>query len=79
MNTDKNLFIIILILVAVIGYQYFIIEKRKRENIIKLVIKKDVLPAPASGTTWIKGGSCFMKDGKVGTVEGNDCVMIEVI
>lgn len=57
---------------------YKLVCKRK-EDIIKLLIKKDTLPPSAAGTRWIQNGVCYMKDGAVGRVEGNDCVSIEVL
>lgn len=70
---------LLLFLFAIIGFQFFKLYCKKREDIIKLLIKRDSLPTAATGTTWIQGGSCFMKDGKNGRVDGTDCIAIEVL
>lgn len=75
----KYLLIVIVILFAIIGFQFFMINCKRRENIIKLLVRKDSLPAAATGTTWIQQGTCYMKDGKLGAVDGNDCMSIEVL
>lgn len=76
---NKYVLGLIVLLFAIIGFQFFKLYCKRREDIIKLLIKRDSLPAPATGTTWIQGGSCFMKDGKTGRVDGQDCISIEVL
>lgn len=70
---------LIVFLAAVIGFLVFKINCKRKEDIIKLLIRRDTLPPAAAGTTWMQGGSCFMKDGKMGRVDGNDCLIIEVL
>lgn len=76
---NKNILIVIIVLSAVIGMLIFKLYCKRRKDIIKLSIKRDSLPEAAAGTTWVQGGSCFMKDGKTGRVDGTNCVLIEVL
>lgn len=69
----------IVFLAAIIGYQLFRLNCKKREDIIKLLIRRDTLPADQTGNGWVQGGSCFMKDGKLGRVDGMDCMSMEVL
>lgn len=76
---NKYVLGLIVLLFAIIGFQFFRLHCKRRQDIIKLLIRRDALPAPATGTMWIDGGSCFMKDGKTGRVDGLDCIAIEVV
>lgn len=79
LENNKYVLGLIVFLVAVIGFQFFKLNCKRKEDIIKLLIRRDTLPAPASGTAWIDGGKCFTKDGKLGRVDGLDCLSIEVL
>lgn len=79
MSSENLKYVIILILSATIGGLIFKLTCKRRKDIIKLLIRRDSLPAPAENTSWMQGGACFMKDGKTGRVDGNECVLIEVI
>lgn len=76
---NKNILIVIIILSAIIGALTFKLYCKRRKDIIKLLIRRDSLPAPADNTSWMQGGACFMKDGKTGRVDGNECVLISVL
>lgn len=75
----RQLLIVIIILSAFIGFLVFKLYCKRRKDIIKLLVKRDSLPAPASGTTWVDAGACFMKDGKTGRVDGTECISISVL
>lgn len=79
LENNKYVLGLIVILFAIIGYQFFKLHCKRKEDIIKLLIRRDTLPNPFPGKPWIQAGVCYMKDGKVGRVEGNDCVAIEVL
>lgn len=76
---NKYVLGLIVFLFAIIGFQFFKLYCKRRQDIIKLLIRRDTLPPSASGTNWIQGGQCFMKDGKYGRVDGIDCLAIEVL
>lgn len=73
----KDLFIIILAIV--IGFLVYWLYCKRREDIIKLEIYREKLPAPGNGIPWVQGGKCFMDDGTVGIVEKNTCQRISVL
>lgn len=79
MLSQKTILIVILILSVIIGLQFFKLYCKRRKDIIKLLIKRDTLPVPATGTSWMDGGVCYMKDGKIGRVDGADCLSMEVL
>ena len=67
------------ILFLVIGYLSGKLYNKRRNEIIKLLIKQDQLPPAAPNTTWINGGVCYMGDGSTGKVNGFYCEQIKVI
>lgn len=69
---------LIVFLFAIIGYLTYKLHCKRREDIIKLLIRRDTLPT-ASGSPWVQGGVCYMKDGKIGRVDGTDCVSMTVL
>lgn len=71
--------IIIVVLAILVGYLYCQAKKKKRDDIIKLLIKRELLPAPGNGQPWIQDGSCFMADGSTGIVKGNYCEQIRAL
>lgn len=79
LENNKYVLGLIVFLFAIIGFQFFKLHCKRREDIIKLLIRRDTLPAALSGQPWVQAGVCYMKDGKVGRVDGQDCVSIEVL
>lgn len=71
--------IVIIILAFVIGFLIYKLNCKRRDNIIKVLIKRDLLPMPAEGTTWIEGSMCAMEDGSSGKVNGLYCQQIKVL
>lgn len=72
-------YVIIIILVIVIGVLVAKIIDKRNTNIIKLVIKKDLLPEAGPDTKWIEGASCYMGDGTLGKVNGLYCEQLKVL
>ncbi len=79
LENNKYILGLIVLLTAVIGYQYYLLNCKRREDIIKLLIRKEKLPIAAPNTTWVQGGACFMEDKTTGRVDGGDCVAISVL
>lgn len=79
MSRENLLLGVILFLIALIAVLSFKMYHKRRNEIIKLLIKRDALPPPANGTTWVQDGPCFMKNGQTGKVSGNDCIMLNVL
>lgn len=71
--------IVILVLALAVGYLYCQAKKKKRDDIIKLLVKRELLPAPGNGQPWIQNGSCFMSDSSTGVVKGNYCEQIKAL
>ncbi len=69
--------VIIIILALAVGLLIAKLVDKRNTNIIKLLIKKDMLPAPGEGTKWIEGGSCYMGDGTLGKVNGRYCEQLK--
>lgn len=72
-------YIVIIILVIVIGVLVAKILDKRNTNIIKLLIKKDLLPEAGEGTKWIEGSSCYMGNGTLGKVNGLYCEQLKVL
>lgn len=70
---NKFYIILIVILFLVIGYLIGKQYEKRRNDIIKLLIKQDLLPQAAEKTKWMQNGTCFMKDGSYGKVNGMYC------
>lgn len=70
---NKVEIVIIVILALVVGLLIAKLVDKRNTNIIKLLIKKDMLPTAGAGTKWIEGGSCYMGDGSLGKVNGLYC------
>lgn len=70
---DTIYIIAIIILLFAVGYLIGVVYDKRRRDIIKLLIKQDLLPPPAENTNWMKGGTCYMGDGSFGKVNGNYC------
>lgn len=79
MVQEKHYLTALLFLSALIGYLLFKLNCRKKDDIIKLLIRRDLLPAPAPTTEWTQGGVCYMGDGSIGRVDGKYCMQIAVI
>lgn len=71
--------VIIIILALIVGLLAAKLIDKRNTNIIKLVIKKDLLPEAGAGTQWIQGASCYMSDGTCGKVSGLYCEQIKVL
>jgi hypothetical protein len=78
-NTVVIQIIILAVLFLVIGYLFGKLYDKRRNDIIKLLIEKDLLPTPATNTSWLDGGVCYMSDGGTGKVSGTYCERITVI
>lgn len=70
---------IILILSLLIGFLIYKLRSKRRDDIVKVMIKRDLLPIPAEGTNWIEGAMCIMEDGTSGKVNGLYCQQIKVL
>lgn len=75
----KAPYIVIIILAFVVGYLIAKLIDKRNSNIIKLLFKRDLLPAPAPETKWIQGGICWMGDGTIGKVNGLYCEQLKVM
>ena len=71
--------IIIIVLALVVGLLIAKLEDKRNTNIIKMIVKKDLLPEPGAGTVWIQGASCYMSDGTCGKANGLYCEQIQVL
>ncbi len=72
-------YIIILILALVLGFVITKLIDKRNSNIIKLLIKRDLLPLAAEKTKWIQGAECYMGDGTIGMTKGLYCEQIKVL
>ena len=80
LTTKDILFIIVvLILLFIIGYLLKKNHDKRRQDIVKVSIKKDMLPADGQGNGWVQGGDCFMSDGTTGRVDGKYCTQTIVL
>jgi hypothetical protein len=77
--SNKYYLLLVLLLSAIIGYLIYRINCKRKEDIIKLLIRRDLLPPPTSGTKWVNGGVCYMNDGNIGRVDGLYCMQIRVL
>lgn len=76
---DVIFILIILVLLFIVGYQFKRNRSKRRNDIIKLQIKKDLLPPPGKDTEWVNGGACYMSDGSIGKVNGLYCEQTTVL
>lgn len=70
-------YIVIAILAILVGLLIAKLIDKRNTNIIKLLIKKDLLPEAGPGTQWIENGSCYMGDGTLGKVNGRYCEQLK--
>lgn len=75
----KLSYIIILILSLVIGFLVGKLIDKRNSNIIKLLIRRDLLPPAAENSKWIQNAQCFMGDGSIGITKGIYCEQIKVL
>ena len=71
--------IIILILALVVGFLIGKLIDKRNTNIIKLLIRRDLLPPAAEQTKWIQNATCYMGDGTIGITKGQYCEQIKVM
>lgn len=76
---SKLEYIVLFILALVVGVLLAKLIDKRNTNIIKLLIKRDLLPEAGTGTRWIEGGSCYMGDGSIGKVNGLYCEQLVVL
>jgi len=72
-------YIIILILALGVGFLMGKLIDKRNSNIIKLLIKRDLLPPAAENSKWIQGAQCYMGDGTIGVTKGIYCEQIKVL
>ena len=72
-------YIIIAILAITCGFLISKMIDKRNNNIIKLLIKRDLLPPPGEGTKWLHGAVCYMSDGSLGKTDGQYCTQIGVL
>lgn len=72
-------FVIIIILALIVGLLIAKLNDKRNTNIIKLLIKRELLPEAGEGTTWIQGATCWMSDKSCGTVKGEYCEQVRVL
>lgn len=70
-------YVVIIVLIIILGLLVAKLVDKRNTNIIKLLIKKDLLPPAGEGTQWIEGGSCYMGDGTLGKVNGRYCEQLK--
>ena len=75
----KIYLIIIGLLALIIGFLVAKLRQKRNSNIIKLLIKRDLLPPPAEDTKWLQGAQCWMGDGTIGKTKGIYCEQIKVV
>ncbi len=63
----------------VLGFLIGKLIDKKNTNIIKLLIRRDLLPPAADNSKWIQDAQCFMGDGSIGTTKGIYCEQIRVL
>jgi len=71
--------VVIVLLALVAGYFIARFYDKRKQDIIKLLIKRDMLPEPGEGTRWIPNEVCYMSNGECGVVKGNYCEQISVL
>lgn len=76
---SKLEYAILFILAIIVGILIAKLIDKRNTNIIKLLIKKDLLPEPGQGTKWIQDGTCYMGDGSIGKVNGLYCEQLKVL
>lgn len=76
---SKLEYIILFLLAFIVGVLIAKLIDKRNTNIIKLMIKRDLLPEPGTGTKWIQGGACYMGDGSIGKVNGLYCEQLVVL
>jgi len=72
-------YIIIVILALVLGFFISKLIDKRNSNIIKLLIRRDLLPPAAEKTKWLQGAQCYMGDGSIGVTKGIYCEQIRVL
>ncbi len=72
-------YIIILIFALVIGFLIGKLIDKRNSNIIKLLIKRDLLPEAVDNSKWIQNAQCYMGDGTIGITKGIYCEQIKVL
>lgn len=70
---------IFVIMSFVIGFLIYKLNCKRKDDIIKVLIKRDLLPPPSADTNWIEGAMCMMGDGSSGKVNGLYCQQIKVL
>lgn len=75
----KLSYIIIIILALVIGFLIGKLIDKRNSNIIKLLIRRDLLPPAAESSKWIQNAQCYMGDGSIGSTKGIYCEQIRVL
>lgn len=71
--------VVVVILAVLVGYYYCRFNKKLRDDIIKVQIRKDMLPPAGFGIPWVQDGSCYMSDGTIGIVKGLYCQQTKVL
>lgn len=71
--------IIIIVLALVVGLLIAKLNDKRNTNIIKLLIKRDLLPEAGAGTKWIQNAVCYMGDKSLGKVNGLYCEQVQVL
>lgn len=80
LSTREIVFIIVIVLlVFILGYSLTKLYTKRRNDIVKVQIKKDLLPPDGQGNGWIQGGACMMSDGSSGIVDGAYCKQTKVL
>lgn len=72
-------YILILILALVVGFLIGKLIDKRNTNIIKLLIRRDLLPPAAENSKWIQNAQCYMGDGEIGVTKGIYCEQIRVL
>lgn len=72
-------YVLIVILAFAVGFLISKLRDKRNTNIIKLQIKKDLLPPPGAETKWLQGAQCYMSDGSIGKTNGDYCEQIVVL
>lgn len=78
-NVHWSIIIILALLAIAVGFLYCRMNRKYKDDIIKLQIRQDLLPEPGAGGPWIQGGDCWMNDGTIGKVKGKYCQQMNVL
>lgn len=78
-NREIVLIVIVILSAFLIGYLLMRCYNKRRNDIVKVEIRKDLLPNDGQGNGWVQNGACMMSDGTSGIVKGKYCEQTNVL